>query len=104
MLDRFVADLIDRLKVSSPKLFMVIAGILTALKFGLDGDPTTADIPSLEWGLSVARVDEGLSATISEWFTWVAALFITSNATAYLSDAKKERAIAKSKKIAGKAS
>lgn len=100
IIDKWIADFLDRFKVGSPKVYALIVTIVTTLKFGLDANGDTADLFSLEWLLQLAKVAPATAETITEWFTWAAMIVLGTSTTAFLSNrVRKENKIAESKKI-----
>jgi hypothetical protein len=95
-LDKWIADLVDRFKAKSPKVWMFIAAILTLLNQGVGEEA----LFSLAWILEVLKVPAETSETIGEWVTWIIALVIGTSTTAFLSsNTRREAKIATSKKV-----
>jgi hypothetical protein len=69
-LSRFLAQFIDKFKTSSPVLFVVVAALLTGLKYALDA--------------GVFPVDE----KILEWVLWAIGLFLGSRTTSFINPTK----------------
>lgn len=101
-IDKWLADLIDMGKAKSPKVFALIAAVLTFLKTGIGDD----HVLSLAWILEQIGVDptkQYLGDTIDGWLTYIIALFVTTSTTAYLSNpTRKQRRIQKSKEVSAK--
>lgn len=60
-IQKFLAALLDKFKVSNPVLFTVVVAVLTGLKVAIDGNI----IP--------------LDPKIMEWVLWIIALFVNSS-------------------------
>ena len=60
-IQKFLAALLDKFKVSNPVLFTVVVAVLTGLKVAIDGNI----IP--------------LDQKIMEWVLWIIALFVNSS-------------------------
>lgn len=96
-IDKMIADVVDRLKLKSPKWYIAIGVVLTFLKTGIGNDAAL----SLAWILERLGIDatkEYLGDTIDGWLTYFIAFFVTTSTTAYLSSTKrKEKKIEESK-------
>ena len=60
-IQKFLAALLDKFKVSNPVLFTIVVAVLTGLKVAIDGNI----IP--------------LDPKIMEWVLWIIALFVNSS-------------------------
>jgi len=65
-LSKLLAGFLDKFKASSPVLFVIVAAVLTGLKYVLDAQIFPLD-PS-----------------VGEWVLWVIALFTGSRTTSFL--------------------
>lgn len=65
-LSKFLAQFLDKFKTSSPTLFVIVAAVLTGLKYALDA--------------GIVPVDP----KILEWILWVVGLFLGSRTTSFL--------------------
>ena len=66
ILTKFLAGFLDKFKTSSPTLFIVIAAILSGLKYALDAGVFPVDPKILEWVL------------------WAVSLFLGSRTTSFI--------------------
>ena len=65
-LSKLLAQFLDKFKTSSPTLFVIVAAVLTGLKYALDAGVIPIDPKILEWVL------------------WVVGLFLGSRTTSFL--------------------
>ncbi len=71
-LSRLIAQFLDKFKTSSPVLFVIIAGLLTGMKYVIDS--------------GVFPVDP----KIIEWVLWAISLFLGSRTTSFLTKSTNE--------------
>lgn len=67
MLNSIIANFLAKFKTKSPVLFVVVAALLSGLKYVID-----------------AGVIPGITPDISEWVLWAIALFIGTPTTKFL--------------------
>ena len=88
--EKTIAELLDRLKAKSPKIYAALVGVITIAKFGVTINETHY---SLEAILAMVNITGSQAEQIADVITYVAVLLLGSKTTAYVGKQRRAKRI-----------
>jgi hypothetical protein len=105
---KFLAQLLEKFKAKSPKIWLALFTVATVLQFGLasvlelaiPGIDLPPELLSLDWIINTFNLE--VSDTVTDWIMWLLVAITGSKAAAYLPEAQRQKALDKQAKTVEK--